>query len=175
MLDLLKQTRAAVKAGAFMPALMATLTVPDICGALTSNNGRASGAKYRSWLVDWFELNSGTPAARAMGSDQAADLYAFRCSLLHQGSGHPDGRGTRIAFIEPSPGAPQLHNISTEAGGEVIGWLSVPFFVDEMTDAVTRWWEAYGQTTTVVRNLERYARRRLDGLAPHVVGAPVVA
>jgi hypothetical protein len=175
MLDLLAQTKSALEAGAYMPALMTTLTVPDICGALGSDDGRASGSKYRAWLVDWFKLNAGTPYAAAIEADAAARLYAFRCSLLHQGSSHPRGLGMRIAFIEPAPGAPQLHNLSTDVNGDVVGWISIPSFVDEMADAASRWWSAYGQTKTIIRNLERYARRRPDGLAPHVVGAAVVA
>jgi hypothetical protein len=175
MLDLLEQTKAALETGAYMPALMVTLAVPDICGALASDNGRASGPKYREWLADWFELNAGTPSARAIGSVRAEELYAFRCSLLHQGSAQPDGRGSRLAFVEPGRSILQLHNSSTNVGGEVVSWISIPLFVDEMSDAVARWWGAHGNTTTVARNFTRYARRRPEGLAPHVIGVPVVA
>jgi hypothetical protein len=175
VLDLLEQTRVALEAGAFMPALMTTLTVPDICGALGSSNGRASGSKYCSWLVAWFELNAGTTFAQAMDSNEAADLYAFRCSLLHQGSARPDGGGTRIAFVEPRPDTPILHNFYTQVGSDVVFCISIPDFVDEMTDAATRWWLAYGQTKTVARNFERYARRRVGGLPLFNVSSPVVA
>lgn len=175
MLEILDQVETAIAAGAYMPALMVTLTLPDICGAVSSDNGRASGSKYRSWLVQWFELNAGTSVASAIGAPEAAELYAFRCSLLHQGSARPSGGVTRLAFIEPAPGAPQLHNLSTVVGDDQIGWISVPMFADEMRDAVSRWWRAFGDTTTVQRNYERYARRRPEGLPPHVTGSPVIA
>ena len=102
-------------------------------------------------------------------------LAAFRCSLLHQGSARPQGGHQPIAFIEPEPGAAQLHNLSTDVSGDVVGWISVPLFVDEMSDAVQRWWSVYGETTTVSRNYGRYARRREGGLPPHAAGAPVIA
>src|SRR5437899_735182 len=98
MLDLMNQIHQALVAGAYMPALMVTLAPPDICGALGSNDGRASGSKYKAWLVDWFELNAGTAAARKIGGNEAASLYGFRCSLLHQGSAHPHGGRQPIAF-----------------------------------------------------------------------------
>jgi len=64
---------------------------------------------------------------------------------------------------------------TTAIGGDVVYWISVPHFVAEMSDAVRRWWAQYGDTATVQRNYARYARRRPEGLPPHVGGVVVIA
>jgi len=162
---LVDQMQQASDAGLYFAALTVALTLPDICGACASQNGQASGSKYRAWL----EQNADT-----FGPRDAQTLYEFRCSLLHQGSAQHRS-GTRFAFIEPAPGAPQLHNMSTDVAGEIVTWISVPRFVEEMATGVTRWLDAHGHTTLVQRNLERFVRRRPEGLPPHVRGAPVVS
>jgi hypothetical protein len=173
--DLVQQMRLALAAGAYMPSLMVALTIPDICGAVSSDNGRSSGAKYKSWLTEWVRLVEHPAIDTSLGPDEAELIYGFRCSLLHQGSAHPHGGGPPIAFIEPAPGASQLHNLSTVVGDSTIFWLSVPAFVEAIAAGVDRWWAAVGTTATVSRNMERYARRRPEGLPPHAGGAPVIA
>jgi hypothetical protein len=75
MNEILRQIRAASATGLYFLALFCALTLPDICGALESENGQASGSKYKAWL-------------RANVPEQATDadlIYGLRCSLLHQG------------------------------------------------------------------------------------------
>jgi hypothetical protein len=144
-------------------ALLGALIVPDICGALDSDDGGASGAKYRRWL----EKNV---------PEQAEDvglIYGLRCSLLHQGRAMPHGSTTPIAFMYPTAGV-QLHNLSTVVDDEEIGWLSIPMFVEEVTRGAERWLAEYGDTKRVQTNLAKFARLRVDGLPPHVEG-PVIA
>ncbi len=62
-----------VAAGLYFLALHGALTLPDICGALESDTGTASGAKYKAWL-----------RANVPGLASDAELiYGLRCSLLH--------------------------------------------------------------------------------------------
>lgn len=161
---LVAQMRQASAAGFYLPALITGLTLPDILGALGSENGRASGSKYRSWVDEHGpkELDG-------------ASLYAFRCSLLHQGSAQTGGE-FRYAFIEPNPNAPQIHALSTDVGdGVPVAWLSVPMFIEDLATAAAIWVEKFGETNLVQRNLARFVRRRPEGLPPHVVGGPVIA
>ena len=59
-------------AGLYFLALHGALTLPDICGALESDTGTASGAKYKAWL-----------RANVPGLASDAELiYGLRCSLL---------------------------------------------------------------------------------------------
>ena len=49
--ELIKQIRAATEADFYYLALMGALMLPDICGALASENGRATASKFKDWLI----------------------------------------------------------------------------------------------------------------------------
>jgi hypothetical protein len=162
---LIDQMQRASDQGLYLAALMVGLSLPDMCGAIGSDNGRASGSKYRKWTTDNMSYSS----------DHADALYAFRCSLRHQGSAYPDRGSVPMAFVEPTNGAPQIHLVTTVVGdGQSVVWMSVPVFVDEVGHAATRWLAAHSATRTVQRNMERFVRRRPEGLPPHLIGAPVI-
>jgi hypothetical protein len=73
--ELVSQVRAAANADLYYLALFGVLVLPDICGALDSDNGRASGPKYKDWVRKNVPQQAG----------QAEEIYGLRCSLLHQG------------------------------------------------------------------------------------------
>lgn len=119
MEELIAQIRLASAAGLYYLALLGALTLPDICGALSANDGKASASKYKDWL------RQNVPEQ----ADQAGEIYGLRCSLLHQGRAMPQGGHFPIAFTHPS--GSQLHNLSTEtAEGDRVGWLSIPVFIE---------------------------------------------
>jgi hypothetical protein len=161
--ELFAQIRAASTAGLYYLALVGTLVLPDICGALDSDDGRASGAKYRSWI----EKNVPQQA------ENAGLIYGLRCSLLHQGRAMPRGGPFRIAFMAPTAGI-QLHGIVTSVDDDEVGWLSIPDFVEEIAAGAEQWLARVGNTKRVQTNLTNFARLRPEGLLPHVAG-PVIA
>lgn len=163
--EIIRQVRAASAAGLYYLALFGALTLPDICGALASKDGKASRSKYTAWLRDNVPEQAG----------DADIIYGLRCSLLHQGRALPHGGTFPIACMFPSPGVGQLHNLSTDVNGDRVGWLSIPMFVDEVTRGTEEWFWKFGTTETVTRNMEKFARIRPEGLPPHVVGSPVIA
>jgi hypothetical protein len=160
--ELIRQIRAASAGGLYYLALFGALALPDICGALGSDNGRATGSKYKAWLRDNVRAQA----------NQADLIYGLRCSLIHQSSAHPHGSQFPIAFAYPTAG--QIHNISTVVNGDRVGWLSIPMFVDEVCTGAETWMAKFGNTNIVVRNYEKFARFRPDGLPPHASG-PIIA
>jgi hypothetical protein len=160
--EFIAQIRAASAAGLFYLALFGALALPDICGALGSENGRASGAKYRKWLEENVPGQAG----------EAEHIYGLRCSLMHQGRAMPHGSHFPIAFM--APGGGQLHNLSTVIENDQVGWISIEMLVGEITEAAESWLAQFGGTQTVQRNMEKFVRLRPDGLPPHVSG-PVIA
>lgn len=163
--EMIRQIRAASGAGLYYLALFGALTLPDICGALADSRGSSTPATYKAWL-------------RAYVPEQASsadEIYGLRGSLLHQGRMLPHGGHFPIVSVVPSPGMPQLHNLSTIADGQQVGWLSIPLFVDEVTRGAESWFGQFRTSQTVIRNMEKFVRIRPEGLPPHVVGAPVIA
>ncbi|MFI5430006.1 hypothetical protein ACHMWU_28550 [Aeromicrobium sp. UC242_57] len=75
LLTMIDQAQAAINADLFFPALVICLTLPDICAAVGSENGRATGPKTIAWLC---EHGGGQPGGRS------ADLWI---SVLASASG----------------------------------------------------------------------------------------
>lgn len=162
--ELIRQIRAASVAELYYLALFGALALPDICGALASNDGKASGSKYKMWLRD------NVPSQ----ANEADSVYGLRCSLIHQGRAQPHSSAFPIAFTYPSPNVGQIHNLSTVVNGDRVGWLSIPIFVDEVCGGAEAWLVKFGASQTVLTNYEKFARFRPEGLPPHFAG-PVIA
>lgn len=83
MQNLLNEMAKAINNGINYPALMTALTIPDICGALVSEDGEASDFKY----INWFNQN----ATKHFGGLLTGEIaYFVRCAVLHQGRlAHP--------------------------------------------------------------------------------------
>jgi hypothetical protein len=114
--EMIRQIRAACPAGLYYLALFGALTLPDICAALASDDGKTTGPKYKTWL-------------RAYVPEQANDadgVYGLRCSLLHQAHMLPHGGTFRIVSVMPSPGSRQIHNLSTVMDGHRVSGSASP-------------------------------------------------
>lgn len=160
--EMIRQIRVAANTGLYYLALFGALALPDICGALASDDGKSTGSKYKSWLRDNVPEQA----------DSAEHIYGLRCSLLHQGRALPHGSIYPMAFTFGEGG---LHNLSTVVNGEQVGWCHIDLFVREVTEGVERWYAKYGSTNRVTKNLDKYAKLRPEGLPPHIVGLPVIA
>lgn len=150
------QMVAAEQAGLHFPALMTALALPDICGALSAENGRASGPKAKRWLQEWLP----------MAGENAEGIYGLRCSLLHQGQAFPHGGHARVVFLLDE--APQIYGPAAVIWREDLGQgftpMTLSLFLKEVADGVTRWLAAHGDSELVRRNLERFAHLHPGGL-----------
>src|SRR4051812_16255028 len=123
MHTLLSQIEGSLGAGFYYLSLFASLTVPDIAGALDSQNGEATRQKYAEWYETWVRPRSGDAVAAILPPELRQHVgnlkspltgeacYRFRCSLLHQGSSqHPKSPFSRIMFVEPGATTNVFHN-----------------------------------------------------------------
>ena len=183
MRTLVDQVEASLGSGLYFLSLYTSLTIPDIAGALSSENGEATGAKYGAWFETWarprfFEtvLASVPPEhrqhIRSMENPLTGDAcYRFRCSLLHQGSSqHSKSPFNRIMFIEPGATTNVVHY------GKVNDALCIDLnlFCREMISGARLWLNQAEKDAHYIKNYERFARRHPEGLAPYIVGVPVV-
>lgn len=168
MRDLLDQIRAASEAGLHYVALWGAFSIPDICGALAAPNGQASGKRY----IAWFDANLPDYATMFPG----ADCYAFRCSMLHQGSGHrARRRAERLIIVEPMANGNVVHRLRSVERGEKAIVLDARTLVRDITDAAERWLDDHRTDPAVQENISRFVHRHPNGLPPHIVGTPVLA
>jgi hypothetical protein len=147
-------------------SLFATLSVPDICGAIDSEDGIATKDKY----VEWFNEYIGPQYS---GVFDGEDCYRFRCSLLHQGSSQrPDARYSRILFIEPSVNNPVIahKNILKNALN-----IDVRKFCLDIVKGARRWLDEVEDAERYRENYSRFMRRYPEGLPPYITGVPVIS
>lgn len=119
-------------------ALYLSLTLPDICARLESDNSKSNGAKYAAWfdeyLSDMYRRKIGgnpTPHVFISGND----CYALRCSMLHEG-------GTDVATQRCREVLEKFH--FTVVGAHCnqfnsVLQLDVPTFCNDVCKAVEDW------------------------------------
>jgi hypothetical protein len=165
MEELLRQITWASNAGAYFIALLGALSVPDICGALDSPGGEATGQTYK----DWFDAHVAPSCYGMMDGD---DCYKFRCSLLHQGTTqHPKGGYARIIFVEPGASGNVFHmNVMNDALN-----IDVRLFCQDIVTAATAWQASVVGTEPYETNVRKFVTRYPNGLPPYIVGIPVIS
>jgi hypothetical protein len=167
----------ATAAGLDLVALAVALTLPDICAALEAPNGRATGDRYKAWLKEALKSVRFEDRGPAGGPpENETDLiYNLRCSFLHQGNvQHPKSDAT-IKFTTRSNAVVVHTGFRYEKGKLVDAIYSTPDFVRDIANSVIHWVNRKGEDEVVLRNLQKFARVRPDGLAGLISGVTIVA
>lgn len=183
MQALLDQLERSLDTRLYYLSLLTALAIPDIGGALDSDDGQASPERYKTWYEKWVRPRFKEqveqlvpPHARPYTTHVENPLtgdacYRFRCSLLHQGSSqHPKSPFARIIFIEPGSTTNVIH-YSTLNEALCIDLAS---FCREVIGGARLWLQLVDGTEPYQANYDRFARRHADGLAPYITGVPVV-
>ena len=158
-----KEIENAIAAGLYYLAIVTALSLPDVCSALESDDGQTSGAKYKAWYDAWM-------AAR-YPEMTSLDLYSLRCGVLHQGRlGHSRMQYGRVLFTVPNPQRNTLHrNVMNDALN-----LDAVRFCRDMIECVSVWYAAKQNDPNVQANLPRLVHFGANGLAPYIVGMPLI-
>lgn len=168
MKDMLNQMRSANSAGLYYVALFSALAIPDICGSLAAQDGKASGARYKDWFDRWV-----APKYSILGSiSLTGDVcYYYRCSALHQGRAtHPQMPYSRIIFLEPNPRYTLHNNILNDALN-----IDLATFCEDVISGCEAWLDSVAADPTVQANMASVMQRYPQGLPPYIAGIPVIA
>jgi hypothetical protein len=180
---LLTQLENSLKSENYYISLFTALTLPDIAGAMDSENGLATAQKYKNWFESWARprfmellLKTIPEHARAHISHMENPLdgeacYLFRCSLLHQGRAvHPKNKYSRIIFMEPRSTSNTIHySIMNDAL-----CIDLESFCKEMIMGVRLWLKHVESTDLFQQNYENFVKRHPTGLSPFITGVPVI-
>lgn len=160
---IISEINRALSLGLYYLALMMTLSLPDICAALESSDGQTSGAKYKAWYNAWM--------ASEYPRLTADDCYRIRCGVVHQGRfGHPQMQYARVLFTVPNAQGNVFHNnILNDALN-----LDVVTFCNDMERGISQWYQEKQGNSNVVANIPRLVQYREKGLAPYMVGIPLI-
>ncbi len=161
---ILQEIERALNARLFYMAIVLSLMVPDICAGLESDDGRTSPDQYRDWytrnLADKYRFLT------------AEDCYSLRCGVIHQGRfGHGGNTFARVIWTIPNERNIVLHrNIMNDAFN-----LDAVRFCRDVVNAARTCFRAAQDTANVHTNLPRLVTFHPTGLAPYIVGLPVIA
>ena len=176
MKDLLEQIKVGLSHNLYYLSLFATLTIPDICSALESKDGKTDGKKYKKWF-DEYMVNK-EPEKYGDGRNLTSnDCWNFRCAMLHQGrSSHDKIDYKRILFVEQ----PDLHGIGSihacivgAATEEKSLLINVEKFCSDMIESANEWLVKNEKTDIYKENFLKLIRRYPGGIKP-VLGCPVI-
>lgn len=160
----LREIEKALDNDLYYLALQFSLTLPDICGALQSEDGNAKGERYK----DWYDTYAKESSSLAI---DGKDCYYFRCSCLHQGTSvHSKSSYSRIMFIVPNPTLKVHNSVINNAL-----CIDVDLFCRNMIDSVRRWLESVKDKELFKKNYEKLFKLYPNGLAPYIVGLPVIS
>lgn len=183
MRDVLDQIERGLEANLYYLSLFTCLALPDICGAIESEDGQASGDRYAAWYDKWVgprfmdTVRASMPQGVPFSPPQIKNpltgeaCYRFRCSLLHQGSTqHPKSPFTRILFIAPDVRGLVVHHSRLEDAL----CIDLRLFCAEVIAGTQLWLDAVEHTVRFRTNYDRFIRLYPDGLQPYIHGLPVV-
>lgn len=164
MRDFLDQIELSLNQNLFLPALFCSLSLPDICAGLQSENGETNGAKYKAWYIKYAKKYCSSLLTET-------DCYQFRCRMLHNGSAQLPRQGSRrIWFIERSHDNLQIiHDNLMQSGSETILQIDLQIFCRGMIKAATEWFEQNADNEPIKSNYENlFIHRRQNGLEPYI-------
>lgn len=176
---LLRQLESSLKSENYFLSLFVALSIPDIAGALGSNDGIAGGEKYKAWFERWVRprhaewINSISKIKLDIDNPlDGESCYLFRCSLLHQGRTiHPKSKYERILFIEPNSSPGILHyNVINNALN-----IDLVRFCKEVISGTRMWLAAESKSANYINNHENFVKRHEGGCAPYIGGVTVIS
>lgn len=161
---ILSEIDRAIDAELYFAALALCLTLPDICAALESSNGESNGNKYKDWYRE--NLQDKYP------NITPADIWSLRCGVSHQGRfGNPQRQYARVLFTVPNPQGHVFHNNIVKDALN----LDAIIFCRDVLSAVRGWFAEKKEDATVRENLQYLVKFRPNGIAPYMVGVPLIS
>jgi len=152
----------------YFVALLSALALPDICGALGSPDGLATGAKYKAWFQQWVSPKYQIAGATSLSGH---DCYMLRCASVHQGRlAHPNSKFEGVIFVEPGASNVVLHN------NLLNGYLNIDVlqFAIDIIQSSLEWFDSVRGTNPFEGNFVNSMRWHPTGFGP-IHGVPVIA
>lgn len=174
MKSLLAQIEHGLDANLYFLSLFVSLSIPDICAALESEDGETNNTKYKKWVEEYLVKNRPDKYGQQLSADH---IYQFRCALLHQGrTKHNKSEYKRILFFEPGieTGIRGLHCCIVGSKAEDKSLLiDVQQFCNDIIGAAKTWLHINQTNNNFIKNYAKLIKRHPDGISP-VFGCPVI-
>ena len=174
MRELLKQIETGLSHNLYFLSLFVSLTIPDICAAMGSENGKTESTKYKAWFNKYFVPRNPRKYGTATNFT-ADDCYNYRCAILHQGrSNNGKIEYKRIIFFEPGTFSIGLHScvVGSKTKDKSLV-IDVKTFCADMVHSAQDWISKNENSAVYKRNSQSLVKRYPNGIPP-VFGGPVI-
>ncbi len=144
---LLNQIEKCLQADLYYVAIMTSLVIPDIGGAVDSANGKTDQKKY----VNWFDKYAKRAYMGKVGLS-GGQCYYLRCSMLHQGITEHKKIKARFVSFESLNIPPNF--ISIDTNKEVM--IEPKNFCNSMIYAAYNWLEDVHNSDLFKKNMNSF-------------------
>jgi len=140
-----------------------SLTMPDICGAMSYPDIEHSGPRYKKWFNENLaDINK----TNIMGTEivflTASDCWALRCSLLHAGTDDITGQRAQEILSKFAFTTLGSHRIRTDN----VLTLNTAIFCEEMCVAVEKWYNQNQSIPAVKQYIESVIKIKTESFSP---------
>lgn len=163
--ELVVEIQKALEHELYVIAVMSSLTLPDMCGALEKENFWATNATY----VEWCRLNL-PPSFFSLATPEL--MKEMRNNLLHTGR-LDDAKQCGVGRLILTLPVPSLTFMNNRFNDDFL--TDVREFCLGLCKAALTWLEAHKNDPVVLKNLEKMVQRRAEGMSPYVSGIGVIA
>jgi len=170
--SILSDIERAIDARLYYPALLAALTIPEICTTLALDRNVFVKEKHYVTFVDKYAVGLGL---------SGTECYRLRGGVVHRANmaGHPLFSSSHVIFTLPETKAGQarlaVHAVTLASGGSKAATFDLITFCSAMIAAARKWYEEHHSDPKVLANMTALIRYCPKGLPPFFVGQPIVA
>lgn len=168
----LEEIQATIDSGIWSTALASALVVPDACGAVEYPGATGNRDRYVSWYDNFVERFGGFHF-----NLDGAFVWKIRNGMLHEaGTQFYEYGFERVFFTVPTVRGSRFDGITHQETPEsppTLG-LSLDRFVARILRGAEAWLCSIADDQEKQGKLDRLIQFRPDGLAPVIVGVPVI-
>lgn len=167
---ILADIHKSIEAKLYYPALLVSLTIPEICVSLTLDTKVFVKEKHYVDFVDKYT----TPEELGLSGIQC---YRLRGGVVHRGNmaGHPFFDATHVVFSLPET-TRRAHALTLEVGSSRAAMFDLLSFCNRMDAAARQWYDDHKDDAAVAANMKNLLRFIPDATIP-ILGrmGPIVA
>ena len=171
----LDELEATLNCGIWSPVVLGLLVIPDACGAVEYSQLK-NGDRYRKWYDTWVDKF----VSQYVRFDGEV-MWKLRNSMMHEASLNLASYGyDRALFTPPSRSGNIIHMAVTSDGGgssESALTIYLPSFFNDIKLGVQKGLDCVDTDSDPSRRerMDGLIQLRPQGLAPHIVGLPLVS
>jgi hypothetical protein len=150
--EILNQIQVGVQSKLRYISLFTAFSIPDIGGAIDSEDGKATGRKYIEWFDKYVSPKYFAWKKQYLNGE---DCYNYRCSVLHQGStNNIKSRYTNTIFMRTEMKNVAYCGAFTLQSNTVL-CVDIDIFCENIVKAGWEWLEIVQETELYKRNSEK--------------------